>query len=90
MRSVLERVGLVAERRSARKRKKARTMARPTAASAAATAMMKKANIWPVMVAACCAVERDERQVHRVQHQLDAHQLDEHVAAHQEADGADA
>src|SRR4051794_40363870 len=35
------------------------------------------------------AVERDERDVHRVQHDLDAHQRDDHVAAHQEPDAPD-
>ena len=33
--------------------------------------------------------ERDEREVHRVEHQLDAHEHHEHVAAHEHADRAD-
>src|SRR5262249_29911736 len=35
------------------------------------------------------AVEGDEREVHRVEHDLDAHQQDEDIAADQEADAAD-
>src|SRR5262249_36136620 len=40
-------------------------------------------------VARVGAVERDEREVHRVQHELDAHQLNEDVAPHQKADAAE-
>jgi hypothetical protein len=36
------------------------------------------------------AVERDEGQVHRVEHQLDAHERDDDVSSRQKADGADA
>ena len=42
--------------------------------------------------AATCAmraVEGDEREVDRVEHHLDAHQRDEHVAPDEEADAAD-
>jgi UTP-glucose-1-phosphate uridylyltransferase len=42
------------------------------------------------VVAGAPAVERDQHQVHGVEHQLDAHQLDQRVAAHQKADRADA
>src|SRR5262249_13062508 len=35
------------------------------------------------------AVERDEREVDRVQHDLDAHQRDEHVAANEKPDATD-
>src|SRR5690606_4231561 len=43
----------------------------------------------PVHRAAVLAVERDEGQVHAVEHQLDAHQLHQDVPARHEADGAD-
>src|SRR4051812_15930797 len=36
------------------------------------------------------AGERDEAEVHRVEHQLDAHEDDDRVAAYQDAGGADA
>ena len=71
-------------------RKSDSTIARPTATSAASAAMMKNAKTgrsW--LSAAQRAVEGDEREVHRVEHDLDAHQRDEHVAPHEEADAAD-
>ena len=48
-------------------------MARPTAASAAATVSTKNTSTWPSSVPERAA-EGDEGQVHRVQHQLDAHE----------------
>src|SRR5437899_11176403 len=36
-----------------------------------------------------CVGERDEREVRRVEHQLDAHEHHERVLSHQQADGAD-
>src|SRR3954454_16818419 len=39
--------------------------------------------------AAVGAGEGDQRQVHRVQHELHAHEHDDRVAAHEHADGAD-
>src|SRR6202034_1537766 len=36
------------------------------------------------------AGERDEREVRRVEHQLDAHEHDQYVAPHEQTDGADA
>ena len=65
------------------------TMARPMAASAAATAMTKNAETWPSHVAAL-AREGEEGQVRRVEHQLDAHEHHQRVAAHQHAEHAQA
>ena len=64
-------------------------MARPTAASAAATTITKKLKMWP---STCLQLvgERDEAQVHGVQHQLDGHEHGDDVAAEQEAGHASA
>ena len=62
-------------------------IASPTAASAAATVITKNTNTWPAD--AVRLRERDERQVHRVEHQLDAHEHDDRVAAREHADDAD-
>src|SRR5450755_4774123 len=43
----------------------------------------------PVHVAGVQAVVSHEREIHGVQHQLDAHQLHEHVATHQKPDAAE-
>ena len=64
------------------------TIARPTAASAAATVITKNTMIWP-SARAERAAEGDERQVHRVQHDLDRQQDRDQVAAHEHAGGAD-
>ena len=61
--------------------KMARTMARPTAASAAASTMTKSANTWPVDAAVDVVVEGDEVHVRAVQDELDAHQDADRVAA---------
>ena len=63
-------------------------IASPTTTSAAATTMTKNAMIWPVQVAVD-AREGDQRQVDRVEHQLDAHEHHDGVATHQHANGAD-
>ena len=62
-------------------------IASPTAASAAATVITKKTNTCPAD--AVRLRERDEAQVHRVEHQLDAHEHDDRVAADQHAEHAD-
>ena len=72
-----------------RLRKTAMTMARPMAASAAATAMTKKADTWPTSVAAH-AREGEEGEVGGVEHQLDAHEDHQRVAADQHAEHAQA
>src|SRR5690554_338601 len=41
-----------------------------------------------IMARRVCAVEADEQEVHGVQHQLDAHQLDEEVPPNEETDRA--
>ena len=64
------------------------TIARPTAASAAATVMTKNTMIWPSADAERAA-ERDEREVHGVQHDLDRQQDRDQVAAQEHAGGAD-
>ena len=63
-------------------------IARPTTTSAAATTITKKAMTWPSSVPLIRG-ERDQRQVHRVEHQLDAHEHDDRVAPDQHADRAD-
>ncbi len=63
-------------------------IARPTAASAAATVMTKNTITWP-SIEWSPRRERDEGQVRGVEHQLDRHEDDDHVAADQHADGAD-
>ena len=69
-------------------RNSAMTIARPTAASAAATVITKNTMIWPSADAERAA-ERDERQVHGVQHDLDRQQDRDQVAAHEHAGRAD-
>ena len=61
-------------------RKVVTTMARPIAASAAATVITRKAKMWPAL---CThdARERDEQQVRGVEHQLDAISMIERIAA---------
>ena len=48
-------------------------MPRPTTTSAAATTSTKNTAVWPSM-SSSCGDERDEREVDRVEHQLDAHE----------------
>ena len=64
-------------------------MPRPTTTSAAATTSTKNTTTWPPM-SSSIAGERDEREVDGVEHQLDAHEHHERVAAHEQADRADA
>ena len=64
------------------------TIARPTAASAAATVMTKKVMICPSTVPELAA-EGHERQVHGVQHHLDREQQRDDVAAQEHAGRAD-
>ena len=64
-------------------------MPRPTTTSAAATTITKNTAVWPPMSSRLLG-ERDEREVHGVEHQLDAHEHHQRVAAHQHADRADA
>ncbi len=64
-------------------------MASPTAASAAATISTKKTSTCPSRVPGGAA-EGDEREVHRVQHQLDAHEDGDDVAAQEDAERAEA
>ena len=59
-------------------------IASPTTTSAAATTMTKNAMTWPSRVP-LDAGEGDQGQVHRVEHQLDAHEDDDRVAAHEHA-----
>jgi hypothetical protein len=61
-------------------------IARPIADSAAATVRMKNTKTCPVHVAEV-ARERDEVEVDREQHQLDAHQQQDHVLAVDEDPG---
>ena len=56
-----------------RSRNSTTRIARPIADSAAATVRMKNTNTWPCEIAEL-ARERDEVEVDREQHQLDAHQ----------------
>ena len=71
-----------------RLRKMAMMIPSPTAASAAATVMTIKTNNCPVT-----SLEEtrksDERQVHGIEHQLDAHEHRDHVALNDYADHAD-
>ena len=67
---------------------RAMTMARPTAASAAATVMHEEDQHLAVE-GPQRAAEGDEGQVHRVQHQLDAHEHRDDVAAQEDAHDAD-
>ena len=69
-------------------RKMARMIASPTAASAAATVMTKNTMTWPPSPSTC--EKRHERQVHRVEHQLDAHEQHDGVAPEQHSGDADA
>ena len=70
------------------RRKMATMMPRPTTTSAAATTSTKNTVVWPPMSSSCVA-KATKREVHGVEHQLDAHEHHQRVAAHQHADGAD-
>ena len=72
----------------ARRRKLVTTMPSPTTTSAAATTSTKKTMACPPM-SLQHAGEGDEGEVGCVEHQLDAHEHDQHVAPHQQADGPD-
>ena len=63
-------------------------IASPTATSAAATVMTKNTKIWPSIE---CELRENATNARfdGVQHQLDRHEDDERVAAHQHADHAD-
>ena len=61
---------------------------RPTTTSAAATTRTKNTADLAADVVQL-AGEGDEGEVGGVQHQLDAHEHHEHVAPHEQADGAD-
>ena len=74
--------------RRRRRRKMATMMASPTATSAAATTSVKNTIAWPRMSLSVVG-ERHEREVRRVEHELDAHEHHEHVAADEQADRAD-
>ena len=63
-------------------------MASPTAASTAATVMMKKTNTEPSMEESAFPGS-DEDQVHGVEHQLDAHEDHDHVSPQDRTDGPD-
>ena len=63
-------------------------MARPTAASAAATTSTKKTSTWP-SVAPERPGEGHEGEVDRVQHQLHAHEDGDDVPAQEHPEGAD-
>ena len=65
------------------------TIARPSATSATVMQMAKSVNTMPMSVAVEPA-ERDEVDVDRVQHQLDAEQDADGVAAGHRAEEADA
>ena len=69
-----------------RSRNSTTRIARPIAASAAATVRMKNTNIWPLM-SPQIARERDKIEIDREQHELDAHQQDDDVLAVQEHAG---
>ena len=69
--------------------KMASTMARPTAASAAASTMTKRAKTWPPSPPLTRAVEGDEVDVGAVEDELDAHQHAHRVAAGDHRDEAE-
>ena len=73
-----------------RLRKTAMTIARPIAASAAATAMTKKRRRGGPGPSPRVAREGEEGEVGGVEHQLDAHEDHQRVAAHQHAEHAQA
>ena len=72
-----------------RRRRMATMMPRPTTTSAAATTRTKNTTTWPPMSSSARA-EGHEGEVHGVEHELDAHEHHQRVAADQQADGADA
>ena len=63
-------------------------IARPTAASAAATVITKNTITCP-SIEPMPPAERDEREVDRVEHHLDRHEHHDNVAAQQHAGHAD-
>jgi hypothetical protein len=63
-------------------------MANPTAASAAATTMTKKTNIWPSRFPEKSR-KGHERQVHRIEHQFDAHENGNDITPEDESGGAE-
>ena len=71
---------------SLRRRMMATTIARPTTTSAAATTSTKKTEISPPR-SFRSFTKGDEGQVHRVEHELDAHEHDQRVAPDQQPDG---
>ena len=73
---------------SARRRKMDTMMPRPTTTSAAATTSTKKTTTCPPM-SLSFARECHEREIDRVQHQLDAHEHHKHVSAHEDTERAD-
>ena len=73
----------------ARARNTAMMMARPTAASAAATTITKKTKIWPFTCVPLMG-EGDEGEVHGVEHELDGHEDRDEIALDEEADDAEA
>ena len=63
-------------------------IASPTTTSAAATTITKKAAIWPSRLP-CCLAKATRARLRGVEHQLDAHEHDDRVAAGEHADAAD-
>ena len=89
VRTVILRAARGRRRSRRRRRRKIATMiARPTATSAAATDQREEHDHLAADVVERVG-ERDEREVHRVEHQLDAHEHHDHVAADEHADRAD-
>ena len=62
-------------------------MPSPTTTSAAATTSTKNTAVWPSMLPKRTASATND-EVDGVQHQLDAHEHDERVAADHQSDGA--
>ena len=60
-------------------------IARPTTTSAAATTITKNAAIWPSRLPFCLAKVTSAR-LRGVEHQLDAHEHHDRVAAYEHAD----
>ena len=71
-----------------RARKTAMMMARPTAASAAATIMTKKTKIWPLHLVPLIG-KGDEGEIDGVEHELNGHEDGDEVALDEKADDAE-
>ena len=73
---------------AARRRNMATMIARPTTTSAAATTSTKNTDDWPPM-SLSMRPKVTKVRLTRVEHELDAHEHDQHVAPHQQPDAAD-